>query len=382
MNRSDSISAFGGPGFEIFFLGEGDAGISGGAKLPQDVIDALNEDDLELAVFLLDRHREEEGPELSSSNSRRSSKIQRFFSRIQMPMRRKAVPKKSSRGRSSKTQNTRARPQIVVVVKMVGAKAGKVAAQTAQVPVKMAKAAVAITKKGMRAVVKFMEKTVYKPAVRIAVKPAVQIAEKIVERGKIIQKFIGVCYQKVAEKGHELQEKLVYIAEKVVQEAKELAHPVKLWLENKFDKYIKTQTWVNSVIGKEMTKIGEQSIQVVAYALVPVTFTIKHIKKGYQKAIGKIRKSADGAFSKAKRWINGKLAKGLMLFNQTFQTFKSAIERLALQWLMWLLSILKALTQLAIKVAKSSARLLKAGAQKLKRICFRLAQRAFQGFQR
>jgi len=317
MYPTDSISSFKIAAGHEGVADDGDFIPDEGVKMPKDVIEALNDDNLELAMFLLDRHREAEGKMGTPSRYPALTFIKKFFPKIQFP--------RWGRANSKKALRSKNKSQVFVHVAKV---MGQVILKVIQVPTKMVtkltQVAAKVTLKGLN----FVQNQIVKPVMQ----PFVKLAEKIMERYRAVETYVGQRVEKVLERVHEIREKVAHELEKLTQEFHNLAKPVRLWLENRLEKVINTQKWVNTVVGEQVVKIAQQAIQIVPYALIPVTFSVKRISKSYRAMVKKIGDSSKKAFSKARGWVKGKMAKGAVALNQAIRAFVGAVERVSYIW--------------------------------------------------
>jgi len=313
--------------------------------LPKDVLEALKNGDHELAMFLLDQYQEAELGMGPRSDSFLPRMIKKFFYHIRFPSFERASRKKVSR-QSKMTKLAASMNQIFVpVVKAMS----RALIQMVKLPV------VAVAKAAEQAA-KFVAKQIVTPMVNLVTTPLIQITEKIAEGYRVIEQAIAKATQQFREIREKVQEK----GEKFLHEVKELAEPVRLWLGNKFQELVKHQKWAQTALGKQIAEITNQSINVVAYAMVPVTFCIKKGAEKYRQAIQKIGKSGKQAFSKMKKWFNKKMAKLGGMLEKIIETFSGAAERVAksllkrfLQFLKWLMKRVFQLYRKLLSVFKS-----------------------------
>jgi len=364
MYPSDSISSFRMPGTHAILLGKGDLIVEEGAKMPQDVIDALNDDDLELAMFLLDCHRGED-TELSTPSRRSMSKIiKKFFSRFRFPGFKRADAKSASR-RAQKSTAFVPKIAIIYVAKMMG--------KVINGPVKIVTTAfVAVTN-----IAHFVQKQFVKPVVSVVIRPIVKIAEKITERFRAAEQFVSKKLEKVLEKAKELQKQVGQKLQKLASEVRELARPVRVWLDNKLERLMKTQKWVNTTAGQKIAKIAQQSTQGIAYALVPVTFTVQQITKRYKLIVKKIGDGSKKSFSKAKKWFDKKIAKGVMALERAIHAIMGAVERVSSEWGRRILRFFTRVFYVLLKLLKKTLWLLLAGLRSIYKLILH-AQKAMR----
>lgn len=245
---------------------------AGTEKLPQDVLEAMMDGNIELAMLRLQMYKGlEEKPE--GVLNRFIALFPKMFSVFFNFFPAATAPQGVKKARPEPSQPIALK--AAVVLKQVG----KFIGVGLFTPIRVAIEGFAIAYKA----VTYVQKEVFVPiantvkeavvqVARVAYKPIEKRLEKALEVGRAIyEKTIEPIKEKVAEKIKEF-----------VEEAKEIARPVKEWMSRRFDEVVLQKEFVIEALGAQIVhvqKVADFVFQIAAFTLVPALMAKKRIEK-------------------------------------------------------------------------------------------------------
>ncbi len=299
----------------------------GKPDLPKDVIEALNDDDLELAISLLEQHQMAGEDAESMPSGAVSRFIKTLLAKLQFVQ---TTP--ATRTTKKKKKRASRRPSVTQRMTRAASRFVKATARVFFTSISMAqkygKQLADVVAKSARQLTHRAKKIVAERFLRLVVRPFVKWTG--MGRGRILfaDNAFRRSYTALKEKTREWKKAAASAAKALIREINELSKPIKLWLQSKFEKFVEQQKWASSEIGKQIISVAEHSIHAVSFALVPITFSLKQISKMGQKAALKVRDSVNKGFSRFKGWAKGKFERGLKAARSVLHVFLVAYERI------------------------------------------------------
>ncbi len=354
MNPTDSINSY--PGVhQIHDTNQGSPGVQRQERLPKDVLEALEDDDLERAMALL-RQYENEG--LEGENEFLDKLMNMLMSAITFKFI-VAKPAKERAKQVKKPQNQR------TSVKMRSLAKGFIRMLAS--PMRVLGKALFKGWKALSGMSRAANRYLIMPAVRFAAAPFIQSYKALSERFGNALRFAKEISDRVKTRFEEIREKASEKIEKAAHEIRELAKPIKMWLTHKFNEFVEKQQWIKETLGQQIQPIvhaAHMLINLMSVALVPFAFGAGQMRRG-GKLIKKGMDKVKGAFNRAKNWIKGKFKKGYGYIQAVVQACVLAIERVWLLILEKVLLFLKKLWLWLLAPFKLLARILMAIANRL-----------------
>ncbi|NGX57592.1 MAG: hypothetical protein K940chlam3_00485 [Chlamydiae bacterium] len=324
---------------------------SGLANLPEDVLEALKDDNLELAMFLLNKHKGE-GSDLETGFGCTINNLMKKLMRAMSFNFRVAKPAKKKAKKVQKNQKSAKTPVVKKLVKVLVNGTMKLIGIPGKVMVR-------VVNLGKRVVVKLTDIVMHN-VVKPVIAPFVKVATVVVEKYQAIEEFISEKFEKITEKVKDLKEKVAEKVEKFVEEVHEIAKPVRLWLSNKFKDFADKQKWMKAALGQQfqnVIKVADYSINMIAFVVVPLVFCGKQMGKGLKLLKEGFAKHGK-KFLRFGNWVKGYLAKGVESLNGVISAITGAIERILNMIFNWILSLLMKLWNLVMKVVSVVMKLL------------------------
>ncbi len=360
MNPTDSITSY--PGVhQIHDTNPGSPGAERQEKLPKDVLEALEDNDLERAMALLRQYENEGAEEVNKF-------LDKLMNMLMSAITFKFIVAKPAKGKVKKTQNQR----ISVKIRALAQKFISMLAS----PIRGLEKALFKGWKALSGMSRAASRHLIMPAARFVAAPFIKSYRTIKERfGRIAEKVTN----RVKKRFQEIREKASGKIEKAVHEIRELAKPIKVWLSHKFNEFVDKQQWLKETLGQQMQPIVHTAhvlINLMAVALVPFAFGTRQIRKGgklIQKGINKVK----GAFNRAKNWVKGKFKKGYGYIQVVVQACVLAIERVWLLIFEKMLQLLKKLLKWLLTPFRLLARILVRIANHLQKFIYRLYSQSF-----
>lgn len=323
----------------------------GKPDLPEDVIEALNDDDLELALSLLEHHQMAGEDAEAIPNGAVSRLIKTLLAKMQFVQIASATrtTKKKKKGPSRLPSiSQRAARAMSLFVKATA----KLFFTSVSITQKIGQQLADVVAKSARQLTHRVKKMVAEPFLRFVVQPLAKWTGVLRGRIHLAENALKRNYAELKEKIREWRKATASAAKALIKEINELSRPIKLWLHNKFEKFVEQQKWASTEIGKQIVSVAEHSINAVSFALVPIAFSLKQISRIGQKAALKVRQSVNKGYSRFKGWAKGKFEKGLKAARSFLKVFLIAYERIFGLFLKRLLFWLKVLASFSVMCVK------------------------------
>lgn len=335
MQPTDSIHSFRNFDHNTDFVNEKPMSTPGEIDLPKDVLEALQEDDLEKALALLNLHQ---GEGEKADGQRGILKLMsQLIKALNFPLRTAKPQKKVKAHQNSRQITFWAMKQLVrAITTVVG------------IPVKMTAMVLRLGKTIMGTVIN----TVVVKAAKPAVLPFMKTGKYLGEMYREVEKFLS---EKLMQASEKIKEK----TEKLMEDIRELAKPVEQWLSKKFENFVDRNRWFKTAFGQQVQNVMKSAdyvINFVSFAMVPMIFTVKQMGMGLKAlkvGFGKQKQK----FRRFKKKVASFFAKKIQGVKKAVRPFKDAFLSV-LEWIVnWLIRMLKALVRLAIRIAGALIRL-------------------------
>jgi hypothetical protein len=354
MNSTDSINSYSGAQYSHPNPGCGTPGAhSPRDKLPKDVLEALDDDDLEKAMALL---KEQSTAESDSFNKYLANlmtgmlKLLSFNFIVAEPKARMPGRGKNSQGNFVKSQQ-RSFQEIFKGL-------GKVLAVSMKKGALAARFAAKNLLKGGHAAGRYFLKPAAKLISKGLIKSYIVLRDRFNALPKAFEKFSSQFKSRYEKTRVKTAEKF----ESAAKEIRELAKPVKKWLTDKFENFAEKQGWAKEALGQNvqaLVHVANVMINLMAYSTIPFAFGLKQgrkgekfLKKGLKKLKGAFNK-VKGGFQRGKKWLKRKMKRGYVYFQAAVETCVFAVERI---WLLFIRKVIAFLKKL-MRWAAASLRL-------------------------
>jgi predicted dinucleotide-binding enzyme len=318
-------------------------------RLPKDVLEALEDDDLEKALFLLRQH------EIASTEYESflpDWMIFRAFNEMYASMMSMIMGKRKSEDLSP-AERVRKQEYPAEVKVPLKAKLAQFVAVLVKVKVQFQEivkmAASAIYTPIENAAVKLYN-AISTPVKKYVVEPAIAFVKASIA---LVNVPIEAVKEKVEFFTEKFRETVVAFKEKfdqIRERIDEYSRPVKEWLSAKVNHFLENSSWVKQTLGAQVVYVAKAAdfcVQVIAYVTVPFQFANDQVKKPVKWLLKKAEKIVE-RFKDAQKWVHRQLKKAVKPLSKGARAIVHAVERVG----KIVRSFLRGFVELLLKLAR------------------------------